>query len=92
MTADKWAAPTDRVLKENAAVLRQCADRIDFQKARIAELEAALQEARLQLEYLSEKFGQTGTGNATLAKINAALAKTHDTGAELPDPPWNVLP
>ncbi len=41
---------------------------------RIAALEAVLGEARLQLEYLHEKFQPTGSGNAVLARINAALA------------------
>ena len=39
------------------------------------DLLAALDEARLQIEYLGEKFGETGTGNAVLARIRAALAK-----------------
>lgn len=43
-------------------------------EARIAELEAVLGEARLQIEYLQEKFQPTSTGNAVLARINAALA------------------
>lgn len=32
-----------------------------------------LQECKLQLEYLNEKFGQTGTTNALIAKIDTAL-------------------
>jgi len=32
-----------------------------------------LQECKLQLEYLNEKFGETGTTNALLTKINAVL-------------------
>ncbi len=41
---------------------------------RISDLEAVLGEARLQIEYLQEKFQPTGSGNAVLARINAALA------------------
>lgn len=36
-----------------------------------------LQEARLQLQYLSEKFGQTGSGNTILARIDAHLEANH---------------
>lgn len=34
-----------------------------------------LQECKLQLEYLNEKFGETGTTNALLTKLDAALRK-----------------
>lgn len=37
-------------------------------------LRAALAEARLQIEYLHEKFGETGSGNAVLARITEALS------------------
>ncbi len=40
----------------------------------IKRLRAVLGDARLQIEYLQEKFQPTGTGNAVLARINAALA------------------
>ena len=33
----------------------------------------ALESARLQIEYLHEKFQETGSGNAVLAQINEAL-------------------
>jgi hypothetical protein len=36
---------------------------------------AALQETVLQLQYLADKFGETGTGAAVLARVNDALAK-----------------
>lgn len=39
------------------------------------DLYAALSEAKLQIEYLHEKFAETGSGNNMLAKIDAALAK-----------------
>ncbi len=58
-------------------------EREDVLQARITELEEALQEARLQLEYLSEKFGQTGTGNTVLARINMALAGSATYESEL---------
>lgn len=35
----------------------------------------ALEEAQLQIEYLSAKFPATGSGEAVLAKIRAALKK-----------------
>lgn len=37
------------------------------------ELRALLAEARLQIEYLQDRFRQTGSGNGVLAKINAVL-------------------
>lgn len=33
----------------------------------------ALKEAKLQIEYLHDKFNETGSGNSALAKIDAAL-------------------
>ena len=36
---------------------------------------AALKEATLQLEYLADKFGETGTGAAVLSRINAVISK-----------------
>ncbi len=56
------------------SLMSKAADALDAQAAHIAELEAVLGEARLQIEYLQEKFQPTGTGNAVLARINAALA------------------
>lgn len=38
--------------------------------------EELLQECKLQLEYLNEKFGETGTTNALLFKINLSLSKS----------------
>ncbi len=58
-------------------------DSIEGLRERIAELEEALGEARLQLEYLSEKFGATGTGNTTLARIKMALAGSATYDREL---------
>lgn len=39
----------------------------------LEEARAALQEAALQIDYLHKKFQVTGTGEATLARIRAAL-------------------
>jgi hypothetical protein len=39
------------------------------------DLLEALSEAVLQIEYLHEKFQETGTGNAAIAKARAAIAK-----------------
>lgn len=39
------------------------------------DLVKALEEARLQIEYLHDKFQQTGTGNLVLARIEATLTK-----------------
>jgi hypothetical protein len=40
---------------------------------------SALRECTLQLQYLADKFGETGTGATVLARVNAAIAKA--TGA-----------
>lgn len=42
---------------------------------------AALAEAALQLEYLHEKFTETGSGNAVLARIRDVMAKARGEGA-----------
>lgn len=41
---------------------------------RIDELELTLNEARLQIEYLHDKFQQTGTSEAVLGRIYAVLS------------------
>jgi len=43
-----------------------------------AKMRAALEEARLQIEYLHSKFQETGTGNQTLARIEEALAESRE--------------
>lgn len=53
-------------------------------------LVAALQNARLQITYLHEKFKETGSGNQVLAQIDAALAGTPPHDTEPPDPPNHV--
>ncbi len=39
------------------------------------ELIELLKEAQLQIEYLHEKFGETGSGNQVLSKIQSAIQK-----------------
>jgi len=46
------------------------------------ELYYALAEAALQLEYLHEKFTETGSGNAVLARIRDVMAKARGEGTE----------
>jgi len=41
----------------------------------IKEMYEALKEAGLQIEYLHEKFQETGTGNNVLTRISGVLAK-----------------
>lgn len=41
-----------------------------------------LRECKLQLEYLNEKFPQTGTTNSLLAKINSFLAGTENESTD----------
>lgn len=43
---------------------------------------AALKEAELKIEHLHELFTETGTGNAILARINAAIAAAQAAGIE----------
>lgn len=45
------------------------------QYERIAELKDVLTEARLQIEYLHEKFTPTGTSEAILARIYEVLGE-----------------
>lgn len=48
----------------------------DMNEAMAAEIEmlrATIHEAGLQIQYLHEKFRQTGSGNAVLAKIATVL-------------------
>jgi hypothetical protein len=42
-------------------------------RAQVEMLTAALEGAGLQIEYLHDKFDGTGSGNAILAQIRAAL-------------------
>jgi hypothetical protein len=53
-------------------LLRQAANEIE-------KLRGLLLDANLQIEYLHDKFRPTGTGEATLARIRAALSPA--TGA-----------
>jgi hypothetical protein len=39
-----------------------------------------LDEARIQIEYLHKKFGETGSGNNVLARIETELAKYKEVG------------
>jgi hypothetical protein len=42
----------------------------------VDRLRVALEEAKLQLEYLDEVFAKTGTTAAVIARIDAALGET----------------
>ena len=48
-------------------------DEAEISADEIELLRRTLHEAALQIEYLHEKFHETGTGNATLAKIASVL-------------------
>jgi len=50
-------------------------DYITYLEERIHKLEDVLGEAVLQIEYLHEKFQETGSGNNVLDKIRAAVPK-----------------
>ena len=49
--------------------------------AEAPNLLAALRDAALQIEYLHDKFQKTGSGNAVLFTINAAIARATDAAA-----------
>lgn len=70
-------------------MLDQAADALTVAQARIAELERALREARLQLKYLHDKFGVTGSGMGVIAHIDAALGATSPRDAREPRAPSN---
>jgi hypothetical protein len=44
------------------------------------DLLAPLKEAEVQIDYLHDKFGETGSGNAVLARIREAIAKAEAAG------------
>jgi hypothetical protein len=44
----------------------------------VGEVVETLIEARNQIEYLHQKFRETGSGNTVIAKINYALAKLEE--------------
>lgn len=48
--------------------------------AAFPEFAAALEEAVLQIEYLHEKFGETGSGNAVVARARAVLKRMKGEG------------
>ena len=52
---------------DNMVELQACYERID-------ELETTLNEARLQIEYLHDKFQPTGTSESVLGRIYAVLS------------------
>lgn len=52
----------------------------DHWKALAEELETVLQEAELQINYLHEKFKETGSGNSVLLRIESALSRFKEGG------------
>jgi uncharacterized protein YllA (UPF0747 family) len=61
--------------RENLAVKVE-SDEAGYIRADIAdELADVIKEAILQIEYLHNKFQETGTGNAVLSRLKAALEK-----------------
>lgn len=63
-------------------ILRDATDLITELRNRrtpdVAKLLGLLQEARQQIEYLHDKSRQTGSGNAVLASIDAALKEVEN--------------
>lgn len=60
------------IVKEDGPLVYR--EELDAAYQRIEELESSLGEARLQLEYLHEKFQPTGTSEAVLARIDRVLS------------------
>lgn len=56
--------------------------RLSATRAELAEARAAIGEAILQIEYLHEKFRETGSGNNVLARLHAALAPVTESASE----------
>lgn len=65
----QWAVRVDEIQS----------DRIEALEAAIVQAREALEEARLQLEYLDERF-PTGTTPAAIAKIGQALSALDRNG------------
>lgn len=70
----------EQALRELKDAKDNCDYRTLYQQSqqRERELVGALEEARLQIEYLQGKFAETGPGNAVLAQIDALLARKED--------------
>jgi hypothetical protein len=49
-------------------------DHPEYVAEKIGRMAEVLKEAKLELEYLRDKFQKTGTGEATLARIHVVLA------------------
>jgi chromosome segregation ATPase len=69
-----------------AELERQLAEARDRAEAAEDQLRAAIGEAVLQIEYLHEKFHETGSGNAVLAHLRAVLSPAPVTGESPPRP------
>lgn len=90
---DVWLALLEEInqLKQNVTSLEiyaehthtafcEVSEECDRLTAEAARLRAALQEARIQIAYLHEKFTATGSGNQVLARIDAALDGGKEVG------------
>lgn len=69
-----------RYLDADSVLHHEAADEIE----RLSHTRAALEEARAQIEYLHEKFQETGSGNGVLARIDAALNAGGEVSATIP--------
>lgn len=59
--------------REELDYLDRLHDSLDDANDKVLVLQAALQDAILQLEYLHEKFGQTGSGNKVITDLRRVL-------------------
>jgi hypothetical protein len=67
--ADGYTGKAPRLCGEAASLLRSQAEEI-------ARLREAVEEAIRQIEYLHGKFAETGSGNAVLARLRAAINRS----------------
>jgi len=63
-----WGKKEYREASDNAIHLAKCWNMHE-------ELVQAVEQAKMQIEYLHEKFQETGSGNAVLSKLDRVLEK-----------------
>lgn len=60
----------------------ECDVRIQALERENKALREALREAEIQIRYLHDRFKETGTGNAVIARIQALLAEQPATAQQ----------
>jgi len=78
--------PTEELIRQLDSVRRFNSDQLELYNKVVAQrdmLISVLHEAKLQLEYLDEKFNRTGTSFHTIVAIDNALAKVEGTNDKI---------